>query len=179
MHTGRIASLMAAALVAGVVAGNAVSGFAAGTTTSTTTGAALRMGPAIRDAGGRLADVVASLTGQSVDDIRTQRVEGTSFADIAAAKDVSVDAVVDKALDVRKDVLDAKVKDGSLTQDQADAALDRMEDRVTDRAQSTDGSCGSGTCDGTGAGSGGKGNSGGGKGNGNGGGARDGSCLTQ
>jgi len=169
MKRARIASLVAAALVAGVVAGSAASGFAAGPTdatpTSTTaTGMGLRLGGAMRGAGGRLADIVAKLTGLDVDDVQAKRADGTSFADVAASKGVSVDKVADEALSVREDVLDAKVEDGSISQDQADDALDRMQGRLIERIQATDGGCagtGGGGCGGgLGGGRGGRGCSG-------------------
>ncbi len=166
MRKGRIASLVIAALVAGVVTGNVVSGYAATTETPATTTAAsgmgLRLGTAMRDAGARLADIVAKLTGMPVDEVQDLRQDGTSFADIAAKKDISAEKLVDSTLDARKDVLDSRVKDGSLTQDQADAAIDRMTDRVTERVSSEDAGC-------TGEGGGGQGMGGGrGKGGGRG-----------
>jgi len=176
MKSGRIAALVAAALVAGVVVGNAASGFAAAppaTTTGTNTaGMGMRLGTAMRDAGGRLADAVAKLTGMSVEEVQAKREAGTSFADVASAKGVSAEKVVDQTLAVRKTVLSAKVKDGAITQDQADAALDRMQDRLTDRVKSTDASC-----DGTGGNGGGMG--GGGRGAGRGGAGCGGACTAQ
>lgn len=177
MKRGRVASLVAAALVAGIVAGNAASGFAAAAPEAPATagtGMGLRLGSTMRDSGGRLADVVAKLTDMTVEEVRAQRADGKSLADVAATKDVSAEKLVESALDVRKTVLDAKVTDGTISQDQADAALDRMKDRLTDRVTSTDASC-DGTGDGAGNGGGrkgagnGGGNGGGGKGAGNGG----------
>jgi hypothetical protein len=126
------------------------------------------MGQSIRDAGARLVDVVADLTGLSVEDIQAERAEGASVADIAEANGVSTEDVVAKALDERKAILDAKVADGTITQEQADLAYERMTERLTDRV----------TTDETGrpewAGQGGMG-AGGGQG---GMGLRDGSCAT-
>lgn len=177
MNRRGIASLMAAALVAGVVSGNVVSGFAATQTApvsgTAASGMGLRLGGAMRDAGGRLSDIVAKLTGMSVDDVKAKREAGASFAAVAATKDVSAEKVVDEALKVREDVLAARVKTGTITQDQADAALDRMQVRLTDRVKSTDDSC-----DGAGGGRG--GGMGGGRGQGGGRGAGcGGACATQ
>ena len=147
MGKTRTAAFIAAALVAGLVAGNVISGWAApaqsgaSTATAACSGGGLRLGAAMRDAGGRLADVVADLTGQSVEDVVAKRAEGESFADIAAEKGVSADKVVDEALSVRKQLLETKVTSGDITQDQADAALDRVQERLTDRVSSTDGTC--------------------------------------
>lgn len=145
MRKGRIASLVIAALVAGAVAGGATSGYAATTTDTTTAtsapGIGLRLGTAMREAGARLADIVAKLTGTTVEQVQEQRQDGTSFAEIAAKKDVSADKVVDTTLDIRKEVLDARVKAGTLTQEQADGALDRMTERVKERVTSQDEGC--------------------------------------
>lgn len=144
MRKGRIASLVIAALVAGAVAGNAASGYAATTDTTTATstpGIGLRLGTAMREAGARLADIVAKLTGTTVEQVQEQRQDGSSFAEIAAKKDVSADKVVDTTLDIRKEVLDARVKAGTLTQEQADGALDRMTERVKERVTSQDEGC--------------------------------------
>ena len=171
MKHGKTAALTIAALVLGLVVGGVVTGGAApaaDTTTTTTAtapaGLGLRLGAAMRDAGGRLADVVAKLTGQEADAVIEQRQAGTSFSAIAEKYDVEATTVVSEALKVRKSVLDEKVKAGTITQDQADAAIDRMTDRITDRVESTDAGC-------TGTGGGGMG--GGGKGRG----ARDGSGM--
>jgi hypothetical protein len=91
------------------------------------------MGQAIRDAGARLVDVLADLTGLSSDEIAAERAEGNSIADIAEANGVATETVVDSALEARKAILDAKVADGTITQEQADFAYDRMTDRVTER----------------------------------------------
>jgi uncharacterized membrane protein len=83
--------------------------------------------------------------------------------------------VVDQALKVRKDVLDAKVKSGAITQAQEDAALDRMNTRLTQRVSDPT------ACTGTGSGRRGGGGMGGGCGAGAGGGGcgGGGSCATQ
>ncbi len=173
MKHGRTAALTIAALVLGLVVGGVVTGGAAPAADSTTTatapaGLGLRLGAAMRDAGGRLADVVAKLTGQDADAVIEQRQAGTSFSAIAEKYDVEATTVVSEALKVRKEVLDEKVKAGTITQDQADDAIDRMTDRITDRVESTDAGCtgtgggkGRGARDGSGAGGGGRGMGGG------------------
>ena len=69
---------------------------------------------------------------------RKQHQAGTLFAAIAKTKGVTSDELVTEALKVREQLLDAKVKAGDITQAQADDALARMEDRLTDRVDSTD-----------------------------------------
>jgi hypothetical protein len=153
MKNMRIAALVAAALVVGVIGGNVVSAVAAPVESSNAATAAhlgLRLGSFVQDAGGRLSDIVAKLTGLSTDAVIEQRQAGTSYAEIATSKGVSVDAVTDAAVDVREKVLDERVASGAITQDAADAALVRMTDRVADRVADTDATA----CDGTDAGAG-------------------------
>lgn len=177
MKLTRTAALIVAALVVGLVAGNVMSVSAApssdATNTTVAAGLGLRLGAAMRDAGGRLADVVATLTGQDAEDVQEQRAAGTSFADIAAAKGVDSADVVDAALDVRRQILADRVEAGALTQEQADDALERMSTRLTDRVTSTDAGC-SGAGGGMMGGRGGRGGMGG---RGAGGGACGGVCT--
>jgi hypothetical protein len=176
MKTSKAIMLVAAGLVAGLVLGSI--GIASAATTSTATGTAAACGgfgggSVIRAAGATLADVVAKLTGQSVDDVRAQRQDGKSFADIAKAKGVSADKVTSSALDTRKAALAAAVKDGKLSQEQADFMVKNMETRIQDRVNSTAAGCtGSGAGNGGGCGGGGCGGGGMGRGAGNGGGPR-------
>lgn len=145
MKQGKAAALIIAALVLGLVTGGVVTGGAApapeATSTATAQGLGLKLGAAMRDAGGRLSDVVAKLTGQEAAEVVEQRQAGTSFADIAKKYDVTGDQVVAEAIAVRKQMLDSKVDAGALTQDQATAALDRMKTRLTERVEATDESC--------------------------------------
>lgn len=167
MSARRITALIIAALVLGLVAGNVASGIAAPASSAESTnpvaaacsGLGHKMGSAMRDAGGRLADVVAKLTGTDVADVQAKRAEGTSLADIAAEKGVEASTVVDEALKIREQALADRVEDGTITQEQADAALERMQTRLTERVQSTDSGFGGA---GGGMGGGGRGAGGGG-----------------
>lgn len=144
MNSKRAIALASATLVAGLVIGNISGAFAvlpaAGSTDTTTaaSGSGLRIGPMIRDAGGRMHDILANLTGLSADEIREQRTSGASAAEIAESAGVEADAVVDAALDVRENALDEAVEAGTLTSEQADAALERMRERVAERVNSTE-----------------------------------------
>ncbi|MDO8848768.1 MAG: hypothetical protein Q7W51_10330 [Coriobacteriia bacterium] len=133
MNKRKALALVSAGLVAGLVFGSVGAAYAATGTAGTPLGAGARMGQAIRDAGARMIDIVADLTGLSVEDVQAQRAEGNSISDIAEANGVSSDAVVDEALAARKAILDAKVADGSITQEQADLAYEQMTERVTER----------------------------------------------
>jgi hypothetical protein len=151
MRKGKVAGIAAAALVAGLVLGTwGVASAAPQGAGSGVQGFGMRVGAIVREAGGTLADAVAKLTGLTADDVREQRQDGASFADIAKAEGVGTDAVVDSALSVRKTALDEAVKSGRITQAQADEMLEHMEERLTDRVDSTEPGC-----DGSGAGGGG------------------------
>ena len=112
-------------------------------------------------------DIVAELTGLSVEEVQAQRAEGNSAAEIAEANGVATEDVVSEALAARKAILDAKVDDGTITQEQADAAYERMSERVTERVSTEE----SGRPSWAGAGS------ASGRGMGGGRGAGDGSCV--
>lgn len=184
MKTSKAVALALAALVLGLVVGNVAVGFAATTSdTATTTGgvagACLRLGGAMRDAGGRLVDVVAKLTDQTPEAVTEQREAGKTFAQIADANDVEAATVVAEALKVREQVLADRVADGSITQDQADLALERMESRLTDRVNSADACNGAGAGAGGGACGGGGGGMMGGRGRGGAGGCNQGTVSPQ
>ncbi len=170
----KMIALVALGLTAGLVLGSVGVSYAATDTTSASPvmGAGVRMGQAIRDAGARLIDIVADLTGLSVEEVQAQRAEGNSVADIAEANGVSSDEVVSSALESRKALLDEKVADGTITQEQADLAYDRMTERLAERVATDE--AGRPSWAGQGGGQGGRGGQGGGMG---GQGLRDGSCI--
>lgn len=138
-------AFVAAGLIAGLVLGSVGLAAAAPAATGTTTvapktgvvGACLGMGQAIRGAGARLIDVLADLTGLSTTDIQARRAAGESIADIAKSEGVDPDDVVAKALETRKALLQQKVADGTITQEQADAALAQMRERLAERVDTT------------------------------------------
>ncbi|MDI6712755.1 MAG: hypothetical protein QMD96_05895 [Anaerosomatales bacterium] len=138
-------ALIAVGLVAGLVLGSVSLAFAAPAATATGTvapqtgvlGACIGMGQAIRGAGARLIDVLADLTGLSTTDIQAKRAAGESIADIAKSEGVDPDDVVAKALEAREALLEQKVADGTITQEQADAALAQMKTRLTERVNTT------------------------------------------
>jgi hypothetical protein len=157
MKYGKSLTLVAAGLVAGLVVGSfgiAMAATPAATRAGQAAGVAgygLRIGVAMRDAGARMIDQVAKLTGLSVTDVAARRASGTSYAAIAAAKGVSADALVAKAIAARKTVLDGYVKSGRITAEQEKVMLATMGANMRTRVQSTDPAA----CDGTGTGAGG------------------------
>lgn len=71
------------------------------------------------------ADIVSGLTGKSVEDVTKERVAGKPYGTIAndAGK---LDEFKTQMLEERKAVLDQRVKDGTLTQKQADEIYNAM-----------------------------------------------------
>lgn len=168
MNKRTFLALISAGLVAGLVFGSVGAAYAA-TDTPGPLGGGARMGQAIRDVGGRLIDILADLTGLSVEDVQAERAAGSSISDIAEANGVATETVVDEALAARKAILDAKVADGSITQEQADLAYERMTERVTERVSTDE----AGAPSWSGSATGGRGGRGGMGGQG----LRDGSCV--
>lgn len=83
------------------------------------------------------AGIVAGLTGQSVEQVTAERAAGKTYGTIA--KDAGkLEEFKTENLEQRKAVLDQRVKDGILTQEQADATYNSMKANQV-------------TCDGTGS----------------------------
>ena len=129
------------------------------------------------------AEALAALTGKTEEQLIQERQEsGTTFGAIAEENGV-LDAFKAEVLQIRKDRIEAKVADGTLTREKADEIIKAIEDRMAD----CDGTGSSGNCGNFGARSG----KGGGCGmrNGEGGGSRQGmgkgicggqgSCVTE
>lgn len=141
MKKGKSIALVTAGLVAGIVLGSVSFATAAPadyTPTNTVAACGLQIGQSLRDAGGRLIDILADLTGLSTDEIAAERADGKSIATIAEENGVESDAVVDGALELRKDVLDERVADGTLSQEDADAILENMTERLDERVETTE-----------------------------------------
>jgi hypothetical protein len=73
----------------------------------------------------------------TADQIRAERLAGKSLAQIAAAKGVSEDRLVESMLAARKKLLDDRVAAGTVTQAQADAAYAQMQSRIAASVQRT------------------------------------------
>lgn len=95
-----------------------------------------RIGSAIHEAGARGIDVLADLTGLDLTEIAERRSDGESAASIVESEGLSKDALVTEMLDRRAAMLDARVADGLITQEQADEMLTRMQERITERVTS-------------------------------------------
>ncbi len=80
----------------------------------------------------------AKVLGMTVDQLHAERLAGKSLAQISQEKGVKVDALVSAMVESRKADLDARVKAGTLTQAQADAALATMKARITESVNRTE-----------------------------------------
>ncbi|HEY5587188.1 MAG TPA: DUF2680 domain-containing protein [Ruminiclostridium sp.] len=82
------------------------------------------------------ADIAAVLTGKSVTDVNEERAAGKTYGTIAKEAD-KLDEFQVQMLEQRKAVLDQRVKDGEITQQQADEIYNTIKNNQA-------------TCDGTG-----------------------------
>jgi len=77
-------------------------------------------------------DAAARYLGLTQPQLRTQLESGKSLADVAKAKNKSVDGLVTALVDAAKKHLDSAVAAGRLTQKQADSILSDLKSHVTD-----------------------------------------------
>lgn len=75
-------------------------------------------------------EAVVSLTGLTAEEVRSQRQDGQSLAQIAATKGVTEDALVATIINTRESEVQVMVTSGKLTQEQADALLAQMQERI-------------------------------------------------
>jgi len=102
------------------------------------------------------AEIVAGLTGKTVDEVTADRQAGTTYGAQAQAAD-KLDEFQTERLALCKQNLDQAVLDGKLTQAEADKLLEEMNLRmeacsVTGIGQGERNGTGTGLCGGTGAG---------------------------
>jgi hypothetical protein len=84
-----------------------------------------------------MVEVVAKLTGETTTTVSTQRQAGTSFAKIAAAKNVTVAQIVELASAAPKAALASEVSNGLITQAQADTEIKELATRLTAEVNAT------------------------------------------
>ena len=77
-------------------------------------------------------DAAANALGITADELMTDLRNGQSIADVAKAKNVDVNKVVDAMVSEAQSKLDAAVKDGDLTQDEANKLKSDLKDHITD-----------------------------------------------
>jgi len=93
--------------------------------------------PAVVGRGQSLVDTAASFLGISVSDLQSDLRSGKTLADEAKAKGKSVSDLVTALLAPTKTTLDAKVKDGTITQAQENTVLADLTSRLTDLVNNT------------------------------------------
>jgi len=93
--------------------------------------------------GGSMLQTWANALGLQVQDLAAAIQSGKTVADVAKEKGLTIEAVVDKAIEARKAVVQQAVEAGRLTQAQADALLQQMRERMTENLQN--GTCTPGT----------------------------------
>ena len=109
--------------------------FAAEQTTSVNScGLDLRIGRSI--SGGGVLQNVAKILNLDQNELRNERQAGKSFADIAKEKGQDPEKLAEGVMETRKAAVQEKVEDGTITQEQADACLERMDDRVRTKLES-------------------------------------------
>ena len=88
---------------------------------------------------GALCDeAVSDLLGLSAEEIQAQRLEGKSLVEIAAAVDVSENALVTAIMAAKTDTVQELVAAGTITQEQADLMIQKMEQQTTLAVNRTD-----------------------------------------
>jgi hypothetical protein len=82
-------------------------------------------------------DAAAKALGITADELRNDLRDGKSIADIAKAKSVDVNKVIDAIVSDAESKIDAAVKDKKLSQDQADKLKASLKERITDLVNNT------------------------------------------
>jgi len=72
---------------------------------------------------GGVWSIIADQLGMQPSDLLTQLQSGKTIADLAKEKNISTDTIIDAVVASRQDALNSAVKDGTLTQAQADARV--------------------------------------------------------
>ena len=75
-------------------------------------------------------ETVSEILGLTPEEIKAQLQDGKTLADIAAAQGFSQDDLKDAMLAAATEQLYQKVVDGTITQEQADQVLQRMQKRI-------------------------------------------------
>lgn len=93
-----------------------------------------RPGLALRWGGERPGSLAAAL-GMTPEQLRAAVRDGQTVAQLAEAKGLTIEQLVDKVLAARQARVAEAVEAGRLTQEQADARLAQMRERLTERLQ--------------------------------------------
>jgi len=105
-----------------------------------------RCGQSIQKRYGMMSDTITKLLGMSQEEIQAERDTGKKLTEIAQEKNVSEETLIDSMSAVRKQNLDEAVKNGYMTQEQADERMEWMKEKI--KGGSCDGGFGHGGCGG-------------------------------
>jgi len=79
---------------------------------------------------GNMVDTISKLLGMDQTEIIKERQAGKSMVDIAETKGVDAEKLVNTVVEERKALLDQRVKDGLITEEQAEYCTENMEQRI-------------------------------------------------
>lgn len=86
----------------------------------------------------KAGEIVAGELGMTVQDLREALDEGQSVADLAEAQGVPLDDILNALLEPVTEHLDQAVADGKLTQEEADAKLAEVTERLSEQLENDD-----------------------------------------
>lgn len=95
------------------------------------------MGAAAGRLQGSMIDVISDLLGMDRTQLIQERQAGKSMVDIAKTKGVDEQKLVDTIMDQRKAFIDQRLKDGQITEEQAQYCEDNMEQRIKTNVERT------------------------------------------
>ncbi len=110
---------------------------AAGPTPTPNAQAYCGLGGGFRFGGAVVDEVVTKLLGMTQDEIHALRLQGKSLVQIAATKNITEKQLVDAIMAYKKTQVQAKVTAKTLTQDQANLILQRMQETITQAVNRT------------------------------------------
>lgn len=97
---------------------------------------------------GSPAEIVAGLTGRSVESVAAERAQSGNTYGAIAQQAGSLEEFKAQMLELKKEALSKRVAAGTMTQERADSILTAMEENQAN----CDGTCTGGTCEGLGGG---------------------------
>jgi hypothetical protein len=95
------------------------------------------VGDGFRFGGVVIDEVVTNLLGMTEDEIHALRQQGQSLVQIAATKNITEQQLVDAIMAYKKTQIQARVTAGTITQDQANLMIQRMEQQTTQAVNRT------------------------------------------
>ncbi len=97
--------------------------------------------------GATLIDVVAKALNMSVQDVAAELAGGKTLRQVIVERNGNPEAIVSEFVNARQAVLDELVRNGRLTQEQANAMLEHVREEANEHLDSTELNCGMGAKD--------------------------------